>query len=440
MSIEAGRVRLLAEGPVATVYAEGAAAVKVFPAGFGRDTSTGLERERKALDSVRSERAILQADEVIQFADGRAGLRMAGCRGSLAGLLASGARLTVRDALAIGQTVSGALAAAHRVGVVHGGVTPHNVLFRHTGELVLADFGTALRRAFPRDPMYSVEYSAPEMLRDDALTEATDLYGLGAVLYAALTGAPPFPRRTGQQPGERILQVLREPVPPLQAPGLPLELSEVVGRLLAKDPKDRPRDPAVLADTFRKLYRAGDGRAVEFDDFAAAPSPAPAPPAPTLGRALVLSYGPEDKPKAGKRIRWRPLALAVLGVAVVGLSVLPFVLRPGQAPEQQNLPAAVGPAQVSSVAPAPDVKLVLNPPSDLGDKVQLNWTATGDLDFAVVVAGERIPTATIVAGRQHAMTVPVDQTRKYCFQIRATDGTHIYSTAPVALRGASCNP
>src|SRR5262245_47768708 len=120
MSIEAGRVRPLAEGPVATVYAEGAAAVKVFPSGFGRDTSTGLERERKALDSVRSERGILQADEVIAFADGRAGLRMESCRGSLAGLLASGARLTVRDALAIGQTVAGALAAAHRVGVVHG--------------------------------------------------------------------------------------------------------------------------------------------------------------------------------------------------------------------------------------------------------------------------------------------------------------------------------
>ena len=104
--------------------------------------------------------------------------------------------------------------------VLHGGVTPHNVLYRASG-FVLADFGQALRRQFPRDPTHAVEYTAPETLRDDTLSPASDLYGLGAVLFAVLTGAPPFPRRTGQQPGERILQVLREPVPPISGPHVP---------------------------------------------------------------------------------------------------------------------------------------------------------------------------------------------------------------------------
>ncbi|KAA9155799.1 serine/threonine protein kinase [Amycolatopsis acidicola] len=454
MSIEAGRLTPLAEGPVAHVYAGAGVAVKVFPTGFGRDTAAALERERKALETVRAERAILFADEVLEFAGGGAGLRMELCRGSLAGLLASGKPLGVRETLAIGQTVAKALATGHRLGVVHGGVTPHNVLFRVSGELVLSDFGLALRRGFPRDPMYAVEYAAPEALRDDVLSPATDLYGLGAVLYAALTGAPPFPRQIGQQPGERILQVLREPVPPLQVPGVPLELSEMVGRLLAKDPADRPRDAASLADAFRKLYRTSDRRQIEFDDFARPGAP-PVPPAPrqappsapvssSPGRTLVHSIGPgEPSTMEKKRFRWRPLALAVLGAAVIGLTVVPIVLNSGKQAQQQNAAPVVRSAtplpESTSASPPPDVGLVLDTPADLGDKVQLNWSAKGDLDFAVVVAGERIPTTTQVAGRQHSLTVPVDQARKYCFQIRATDGTHIYTTAPVAIRGGQCS-
>lgn len=452
MSIEhggtVGDLRPLGEGPVATVYAGrlGGAevAVKVFASGFDRDTAAGLDRERKALETVRSERAILPVDEVIEFADGRAGLRTELCHGSLAGLLGSGVSLAVRDVLAVGQTVASALVAAHQVGVVHGGVTPHNVLYRRSGELVVADFGLALRRGFPRDAMHAVEYAAPETLRDDTLSEATDLYGLGAVLYGALTGAPPFPRRTGQQPGERILQVLRDPVPPLQVPGIPAELSEVVGRLLAKDPAGRPQDVASVAELFRRLYRAKDGRGVEFDDFAGAPQPPTAAPAPA-GRTLVRSFGgPEVSKKDRKRIGWRPAVLVGLGAAVVGLTVVPLVISSGSQEELSGAPVAVTSARPSqepaSVSPGPNVNLVLAPPADLGDNVQLTWSADGDLDFAVIVAGERIDPMVLVANRQHSLSIPVDPARKYCFQVRATDGTRIYKTEPVPIRGARCNP
>ncbi|OXM45618.1 serine/threonine protein kinase [Amycolatopsis alba] len=468
-----GGPRLLAQGPIATVYAGrdpatgNDFAVKMFPGSFDRETSAWLERERKALAAVRSTRSVLQIDEVLSHPDGRSGFRRELCQGSLANLLDSGARLGVPDVLALGAAIASALAAAHGADVVHGGVSPHNVLYRASGEFVLADFGVALRRRFPRDPMYSVEYTAPETLRDDTLSPASDLYGLGAVLYAALTGTPPFPRHTGQQPGERILQVLREPVAPIQDPGVPQELSATILRLLAKEPADRPQDVASLARLFTKLRLPGgevvtpesadapgeeEDTEVEFDDFAnvrrpavpaqpvhAAPAPVQVVQAPPPGgRTLVREFSGPLKTERG--IPWRPVALACAGVLVAGVAVVPLFLGPAEIGGQAVPVAAATPPPAPASAPAPDVKLALAPPQDQSDHVQLTWTAEGELDFVVIMAGERLETKQLVAHRQRSLDIPVDPARRYCFQLRATDGRHIYTTEPVSIRGARCNP
>ncbi|EME58542.1 serine/threonine protein kinase [Amycolatopsis decaplanina] len=468
MSIESGvgGPRLLAQGPIATVYAGrdpatgNDFAIKMFPGTFDRETSAWLERERKALAAVRSTRSVLQIDDVLTHAGGRSGIRRELCPGSLAGLLDSGARLGVPDVLALGAAIASALAAAHGADVLHGGVSPHNVLYRASGEFVLADFGVALRRRFPRDPMYAVEYTAPETLRDDTLSPASDLYGLGAVLYAALTGTPPFPRHTGQQPGERILQVLREPVAPIQDADVPRELSATILRLLAKEPADRPRDVASLARLFAKLRRPGgevvtaesadvpseeEDAEVEFDDFAAVHRPAtPVPPVqvvqapPPGGRTLIREFSGPLKTERG--LPWKPIALAGAGVLVAGLTVLPLVLGPAEIGGQAVPVAAAIPPPAPASAPAPDVKLALAPPRDQSDHVQLTWTAEGELDFVVIMAGERLETKQLVAHRQRSLDIPVDPARRYCFQLRATDGRHIYTTEPVSIRGARCNP
>ncbi|MFJ8913032.1 serine/threonine protein kinase [Amycolatopsis sp. NPDC102389] len=468
MSIETG---LLAQGPIATVYAGrdpatgNDFAIKMFPGTFDRETSAWLERERKALAAVRSTRSILPIDDVLTHPDGRSGVRRELCPGSLAGVLDSGTRLGVPDVLALGAAIASALAAAHGADVLHGGVSPHNVLYRATGEFVLADFGVALRRRFPRDPMYAVEYTAPETLRDDTLSPASDLYGLGAVLYVALTGTPPFPRHTGQQPGERILQVLREPVAPIQDPAVPRELSATILRLLAKEPADRPQDVASLARLFTKLSRPGgevvtgdssdvpteeEEPEVEFDDFAEVHRPAapvhaaPAPPVQVTqapapgGRTLIREFSGPLKTERG--LPWKPIALAGAGVLAAGLAVLPLVLGPAEIGGQAVPVAAAIPSPAPASAPAPDVKLALAPPQDQSDHVQLSWTAEGELDFVVIMAGERLETKQLIAHRQRSLDVPVDPARRYCFQLRATDGRHIYTTEPVSIRGARCNP
>ncbi|MFK0247597.1 serine/threonine protein kinase [Amycolatopsis azurea] len=466
MDIETnGGPRLLAQGPVATVFAGrdpatgNDFAVKMFPGSFDRETTSWVERERKALAAARATRSVVQIDEILAHPDGRSGFRRELFPGSLANLLDSGTRLAVPDVLALGAAIASALAAAHGADVVHGGVSPHNVLYRASGEFVLADFGVALRRRFPRDPMYAVEYTAPETLRDDTLSPASDLYGLGAVLYAALTGTPPFPRHTGQQPGERILQVLREPVAPIRDPAVPNELAATIFRLLAKEPADRPPDVASLARQLTKLRLPGGEVAgaesadvtgeeepeVEFDDFAEIHRPAaPARPVqvvqapPSGGRTLIREFsGPL---KTERRIPWRPIALAGAGVLVAGLAVVPLFLGPAEIGGQAVPVAAAIPTPSPASAPAPDVKLALAPPQDQSDHVQLTWTAVGDLDFVVIMAGERLETKQLVAHRQRSLDVPVDPARRYCFQLRATDGRHIYTTEPVSIRGARCNP
>lgn len=497
--------RLLAEGPVATVYAAWFAgaevAVKVFAERFDRDTAALLERERLALDSLRSVRAILPIDDVVRHRDGRSGVRMELCQGSLAGLLGGGVTLRALDAVRIGSALATALGAAHGMGVVHGGVTPGNVLFRRSGEVALADFGLALRDRFPRDPMHAVEYTAPETLRDDTMTVATDLYGLGAVLYTALTGKPPFPHRTGAPPNERILQVLRDEVPPIRAAGVPAGLSNLVARLLAKNPADRPADAADVAELLGTLYEAMGGAPVtrpvatgpapvpaaepepasgeteeqeppepsdfDFDDFAevgrARPVPAAsaaravspvspettvpvvtAPPPTRPGRTLIHTTGGPDTPAKDHQLRKRLRlgALTGLGVLVVGLTVLSVIVSTSGLPPRTPDSVAPAPTPTPQGSPSsdavPKVDLVLDPPVDQGDYVQLTWRADAELHFAVIVAGERIGTKAEFAHRDRTMRVPVDPARGYCFQIQASDGSHIYTTDPVPIRGARC--
>ncbi|MGI5183584.1 serine/threonine protein kinase [Dactylosporangium sp. CA-152071] len=570
MSSETGGVVVgpdpLATGPAATVYAGQLAdtgaqvAVKLFADRFDRDTIAQLGRERQVLDALRSVRAILPVDGIVDHPDGRSGVRMELCQGSLAEVLAARDALPVNDALRVGLTVATALAAAHGKHLVHGSVTPHNVLFRRSGEPVLADFGSALREQFPRDPMHALEYTAPETLRDSIRTEATDLYGLGALLYAALVGTPPFARRTGQPPGERILRVLKDPPPRVRRPDVPAALADVIGRLLAKDPADRPVAAAVVTLLEHLQKPAGDPESdspappaphhaepappvpatdapasaglatdapappagapsavptgdtdglddplglddFDFDDFAdsrrAAPAPdllrpddpstgaAPAddvalpttpppgtrpsddvpsddpspgaasPEDPLPGDAAAPGDGSPPRPRrtlvystggsgpARRRVRGRPALFVGLGVLVAGLTVVPIVLsQDGPAPSASTPPVAAAPQTGQTAAPPSNdpstVNLRLAPPVDQGSHVQLTWQADGDLDFAVVVAGERIETMVLVANRQRTMRVPIDPARKYCFQIRATDGREVYTTEPLPIRGARC--
>jgi eukaryotic-like serine/threonine-protein kinase len=444
-TISADELSLLRDGPVASVYVSRHAgvpvALKVFPRKFDKRTTAAFEREQAALAGP----SILSVDAVDEVAGGRHALRMELCPQSLAGLVERVGPLTPADVVMLGRAMGLALATAHRAGVVHGGVSPSNVLFRESGEPVVADFGVTLRHAFARDPLHTIGYLAPETLRTGTLSERTDLYGVGAVLHFALTGRSPHLGRLGEQPGDQVLRILSEAAPMINRPDVPIELSTLIARLLAPEPQHRPPDAAAVADHLAGLLLqprsvstvedfgdlaasspgeagAGDSDDLDHDDAGTPDRVSPMPAAASLG--------PPHTPR--HRIRYGLIAggAILLGLLAV-LSVLQLHDDPGELTTTPRLPVISGSDAIA-------VQLELAEPTDRGDHVELTWHSARTLDFAVVVAREGEPTRVLLAQRNRAMTVPVDPGRKYCFLIQATDGNQVYESQPKPLRGAVC--
>jgi predicted ATPase len=205
---------------------------------------------------------------------------------------------TLRDLLAdrppvetvarlVGQAAR-ALAVAHAAGVVHRDVKPENLMVRPDGYLKVLDFGLARRLPGFAPPggstangsesqavIGTIPYMSPEQARSQPPGPASDVFSLGVVLYEAATGRHPFPADTPLDTLNAIVE--DDPVPAARLdPRVPPALEDLIGRMLAKDPADRPSAAEVEA--------ALSGLASAPPPVAAPPAP-PTPPRPTVGRA-----------------------------------------------------------------------------------------------------------------------------------------------------------
>lgn len=466
---------LLGDGPVAAVFAcvdtTGTAyALKVFPGPIDRRARAALDAELARLAALRQSAAILVADSVETRPDGRCALRMELCAQSLPDLIDSFGPLSVPDAVVLGTVLAAALAAAHRAGLVHGGVTPGNVLFRPSGEPVLSDFGPTLRDAFPRDPQLSGQPTAPETIREGVVDERSDLYGLGVILYLALTGEVPHRGRPGEPQDARLLRVLGTPVPPVRRADTPPELVTLVGELLADPPSARPAGAAVVAERMDALRRrlaaapdepsapeeaATSDEPAAFDDFAevapervasggwraAAAGPGivmPAPPdtpAPIPRGKPILVFGP------GRPGRRPGRSALIAGAVVAVLAASTVLLTVTNRPDERAV--AIVPAPTGSAGPSSDpagAKWVeLADPAVVGDVVELSWTSSGPMDFVVIVAEEGEQNRPVLVQRNTSHRVTVDPGRKYCFQVQGTDGVDVLESEAKPIHGAICN-
>jgi Protein kinase domain/SnoaL-like domain len=187
--------------------------------------------------------------------DGRLYLVMRWVKGTdLQALIAgAGALDPARAAAIVGQLGAG-LDAAHAAGLIHRDVKPANVLIAGedgSGHVYLTDFGLTLdvaadaRITDSGEWVGTLDFMAPEQFEGGHVDARTDVYALGCVLYAALTGRAPFPRRTVAQ---TMLAHLGEPPPrPSASAGVPPAFDAVVARALAKDPGERYPSAGELA-------------------------------------------------------------------------------------------------------------------------------------------------------------------------------------------------
>ncbi len=167
---------------------------------------------------------------------------------SLAQRLRRTGPLPPREAAAVGLGIAEALYHAHTRGIIHRDVKPANVLLAADGRAVLIDFGIARILGDAADPgtetgmvMGTLRYMAPEQLAGDPLTPRVDLYGLGAVLFEMLSGAPPYP---ASAPAE-LLEAQSAGAPELD--GTDAALAHLARACLAGSPNDRPLHAGLVA-------------------------------------------------------------------------------------------------------------------------------------------------------------------------------------------------
>ncbi|RPF31326.1 serine/threonine-protein kinase [Streptomyces sp. TLI_185] len=207
------------------------------------DLRLRMQREARAAARVRHPGVVAVHD--VTEVDGRPLIVMELVDGpSLEQVLRERGSLDPVEAAGIGAKVMDALAAAHRAGVLHRDVKPGNILLEGSGRVVLTDFGiaamdepgdgAATRLTRSGALVGSLDYLAPERAQGAEASPASDVWALGATLYAAVEGSSPF-RRTSTY--STLTAIVSEPLPEPERAGL---LTPVLQQLLDKRPETRP--------------------------------------------------------------------------------------------------------------------------------------------------------------------------------------------------------
>lgn len=193
-------------------------------------------------------------------ADGRVFLAVSFVEGrSLEDRIRDEGPLPIADIVTLAYQMAAALDALHEKEVLHRDLKPSNVMLDAAGEAVLTDFGLAKGRDYtvltrPGQVMGTLDYLAPEMIRGQPATPASDLYGLGCVLYECVAGQPPFAEKGVFQVGMAHLE--EEPPDPARGrDDVPTGFTWALMRGLEKDPAKRP--PSGVA--YAQMLRVGAG-------------------------------------------------------------------------------------------------------------------------------------------------------------------------------------
>jgi serine/threonine protein kinase len=282
----------------------------------------------------------------------------------------------------IGLAVLDALEAAHRAGILHRDVKPGNVLLARDGRVVLTDFGLATfdggesALTLPGMVFGSVRFVAPERARHGTSSPETDLWALGATLYAAVEGRSPYARETAMETLTALATAL--PDPPRHAG----PLKPVLRGLLRRNPRHR----LTIEETRRMLrHVVGSDRPRLLDRLLGrGRTPPPILPArPGRSPTIVLNHGnrPSVPAEPAKPSRHRPrlVVLAVSG-AVVAVVAVSLTVAATARPDRPH-PGAASPS-----APAPVDRVLASPLCPSASRTELR-PASREPKWNALIAG-----------------------------------------------------
>jgi len=298
---------------------------------------------------------------------------------SLADLIREEGNLTPDVARSIGMQVLSALAAAHAEGIVHRDVKPANILVSEDGSVKLADFGIAKSLdaasaglTVAGQVMGTPSYLSPEQASGQPAEPRSDLYGLGIVLFEALTGRPPY---EGDTPIAVVSAHANAPVPDIRAtlPDVPEGFARIIDRALSKDPNDRYADATSMAVALEGASsEAGGNEATAALAFAAGEPDAGATVASGTAPGSTRPLGVEGIAPVGYRRPRANRGAIVAGATAAALLAALFFLGLRGGDDGQSLNAGAG-TSTTSTSQAPAARLGLleilaADPESLGEK------------------------------------------------------------------------
>lgn len=287
-------------------------AIKIMTSNLGDENRDRFVREQRAMGKLSGHPNIVEILQTGVTRSGRPYIVMPyHPHSSLDARVRAQGPVSWQEALRIGVKMAGALETAHRLGMLHRDVKPANILFTGYGEPQLCDFGiTRVEGGFETragDIAGSPAFTAPDVLRGNPPTPASDVYSLGATLFCIITGHAAFERRSGEQIMSQFVRITTEPIPDLREEGIPAALSAAIEKAMVENPSDRFATAEDLGDELRNIQRhygfEVDSMALPQGEPAPASTRSPATAVTTSGDAHRRRSGITTPPSAATKYR-----------------------------------------------------------------------------------------------------------------------------------------